>query len=1274
MTDSRVNAVEIAWTPEQRRAVETIERGVAVSAAAGSGKTAVLAERCAYLICDAPESHRCSVGALLVVTFTESAAAEMRSRIRERLRSRAAERPHDARLRTQLALLDTAHIGTLHSFCLWLVRRWFSEVGVDAGATVMDADAARLLKIQTLDQECERRYAADDEQGRAFKRLIDDYGLGNDGVIRSTALRLADLLESQVVPEQWLDTATQRYSDGVAAVTSSLAAALRVELALQDEHVRHVAAGIDGDDAYIAFHRGIIARYGDQLSRWLQTVRTLNSQRQSGDQSACLAALNALLAEINAYSMDARGGPRAGADESLAVARHDATKSREKTKELFESRLRRRFARFTTTEMEAHLQRTAPHVGAFAGVVRTLREHYSLAKRRSDVLDFADLERMACDLLQRDHVATAVQRQFAHVLVDEYQDINRLQSDLIRALSRKGASGRPLNLFTVGDIKQSIYRFRSAEPRVFLERAGDGSASGADVTSIALQENFRSRPRVIEGINCLFRTLMRGSIGDVDYQDGHFLRPGRRFTDGRSGPVTELHLLDRRFAVSAGGQSDETDDDGGAADQSDEREADAPVYVDPNDPAEWAGIEREAYVIAERIRRLRAGEFELDGRRGIKLADIAVLLRAGVHTADALVSCLGRFGIPAYSKTPGKLLQTVEVRDLRALLEVMDNGQQDIPLAAVLRSPVLGDPLNERELQTVCGADRSVPFHRAVQLYATHGCDGSLQSTVRAKLGKIHRYRRAMRVRSLPDALWSIIDGSGYLAYVGGLIEGRRRRANLVRFHEHARRCESYRRHGLRRFLEYLDSLESDDRDVASASVSDECSDAVQVMSIHASKGLEFPIVFVADLGRRFNLTDARGRMILDRDAGIGFNVVDRDALIEYPSIVHRLAAAEIELQTRAEELRVLYVGMTRAQEKLILVGSAPAAVIQQLRRRTASRKGLTGLDVATGRSFLDWIVPALTTQPAGIVAWDGADSDASLYQVVVHAADVIREWRMPPAPGSTRSPLLEAAGRMKPLPPDEPVSPTSTWAEDLIARVRFQYPHLEAASVPSVVAASDVRHVFDWQSDPEVRIDRPGDDPTPARLRSDRDDARRRGTVTHRVLQHLDISLVRDPRSVADQVDAFIARGLLVLDDKGRADIDGIAWFCGTSLGRRAAAAGDGFRREFMFLAGRPASEMDQTLRPDMDDRVLVRGIVDGILPCDGGLELIDYKTDRISAAAANERAARYQRPMQLYAASIEALFRRPVIHAWLVFLRPQVIMDVRAASPPDVETPAIT
>lgn len=1270
MGNSGAGEEGIVWTSDQRRAVETLDRGVAVSAAAGSGKTAVLAERCVHLICDAPPGRRCGVDELLVVTFTESAAAEMRSRIRERLRRRAAERPGDSELHLQLPLLDTAHIGTLHSFCLWLIRRWFSDIGIDAGATVMDADAARLLKVQVLDEEFERRYAAEDDAGRAFRRLVDDYGLGNDRDIRSTVLRLAEMLESRTEPREWLDAARRRYSDGVAGTARSLTAALRAELTLQAEHVRHVADGMDGVDAAVLFHRDLVARYGRQVDRWKEAIERIENRPATGDDG--VRELGELLAEINAYSMDARGVPRGKVDDALSAARKDASDVRGRVRQIFEKRLRSRFARFTTAELERDLQRVAPYAATITQLVESFRECYDIAKRRNDVLDFADLERLAYDLLRREEIAGTVRRQFRHVLVDEYQDINRLQAELIRAASLGGGSIVPTNLFTVGDVKQSIYRFRSAEPRVFLNRM---DAAQNNTERVSLRENFRGRPKVLEGINVLFRALMRGTIGDFEYDDGHALRPGRHFVDGRAGPVTELHLLDRRFPPSDGGESEDEfrtdDDEGGGGGESTDGDAKPPVYVDPHDPAEWAVIEREAFVIAERLRRLQSGELRLDGGRPVGFSDVAVLMRTGIHTADALVSFLARFGIPAYSASPGRILHTPEVRDVRALLEVIDNLQQDIPLAAVLRSPLLGDPLSEPELYALREFSREVPFHRAVALYTRNGRDAALRSAVTGKLDRIRRYRRATRLKSFPDALWEMIEGSGYWAFVGGLREGRQRRTHLLRFHEHARRFDAYRRHGLHRFLEYLDSLESDDRDVAGAGTTEESADAVRVMSVHASKGLEFPVVFLADIGRRFNLTDSRGRIIMDRDVGVGMNVVDRDALIEYPTVVHRLAAAEIEWQTRSEELRILYVAMTRAREKLILVGSAPATEIEQARRRATMRRGVTGLDIAAGRSFLDWTVPVLAAQPAEVVAWDAEPAEETLFHVRTYSAEAMGDWRMPPDASARRSPLLEAAGRLRPLPPDEPTSPMPIWAEEVIARVGFHYPHLEAASVPSVVAASDVRHAFDppFDTDEAVYLPSPAAEAGVSIPRREREDSRRRGTVTHRVLQHLEHAGVHRGQTVHLQVDAFIARGLLAPDDRAHVDFDGIAWFCGTPLGRRAGEAGACFRREFMFLAGRPATEMDATLRPDMDDRVLVRGIVDGILPGPEGLELIDYKTDHVTAAEAGIRAGRYRSSMHLYAESIEALFRRPVIHAWLVFLRPRVIMDVRTASVPGIE-----
>ncbi len=1247
---------EFRWTDDQRAAIQSVGRSVLVTAAAGSGKTAVLAERCAFLVCDAPLERRCGIDELLVVTFTEAAADEMRARIRGSIRRRLHDRPNDEYVAMQVALLDTAHISTIHSFCLWVIRRWFDEVGIDPAAAVLSAEEARMLKSETLAAVIAERYAANDAVGQAFKDLVDVYGLGRDTEIARFALSLSDFLDSLPDPEKWLAQARAAFSENGNHPVADAAEALRSELTLQIEHAAQVAAAINDDAAGAVFYCRLLDEHVAQMQEWEREIAGLSTHAEGRQvlTGEGQAKFDCIKQEMAAYSPQARGAPRMPADLSKEkrIAWEAAKAAFTAARDTFNNRIRDAYALFSVAEWRDGLASLMPHAAALIDLVESFRNAYRDLKRRQAVLDFADLEQLAYLALGREHVAEAVQRRFAYVLVDEFQDINRLQAAILHRTARDEDAQRDANLFTVGDVRQSIYRFRSAEPMVFLERLESCRKTPERALAVALRQNFRSRPVILDGVNRLFSNLLRPQVGGIEYPREAWLVPGRSFDDAVTPyPTIDVHLLDRQMAAA----SDQEDDSA------------PPPYVDPTDPAEWKAIQREAYVIAQEIQWMRRDGMKLDSGRPVQLSDIAVLLRSPKHTGDVVARFLNQMGIAAYSSTPGTLLDALEVRDVLSLLNVLDNPLQDIPLAAVLRSPVLGNSLSEDDLLRIRLLDREVPFHDVVYAFVTRGDDADLRLRLSSILQRLDRYRQMVRRRPFAEALWDILTGSGYLAYVGGLRDGQRRRANLLRLHDLARQFDTFTRQGLFRFLRFLETLQQEGEDVGASPAVGESADAVRIMSVHAAKGLEFPIVFLADLGRRFNLDDVRGRIIFDRQRGIGMNVIDRERMIEYPSLAHRLVTASSETATRAEELRILYVAMTRAMERLVLVGSLPSSSLARLQPGNRLAEPLSTLGVTTASCPLDWLIPALASLPEEDVDWHATGNGPNLFRVHTHDTPAMANWSIKPRQDDDATPLLEATAALHKLPENEPRGRHLEHAARVLGRVRFDYPYLAASSVRAVMAASEVKRTYDVLRDPDQqprRAPRRGRaTPDRAATASEREAARLRGTATHKVLQQLDFAAGDEP-AVRIELHRLIDAGILTAEEVERADVDAVSWFVGTPLAGAIREAGDAYRREFMFLAGHPARTFDETLGPEVDQRVLVRGIVDGILPRGDGVEVIEFKTDRIDKSGVPEAAREYRPQVRLYASSIVPVFRRPVTRSWLVFLHPREIVEINDPS----------
>jgi ATP-dependent helicase/nuclease subunit A len=1241
--------VEPKWTREQREAVERVDRSVLVAAGAGSGKTAVLAARCAHLVADAPIAQRVDVDRLLVVTFTEAAAAEMRRRIRDALRARAAENPADRRLERQARLVDAAAISTLHAFCLWLVRRWFHRVGVDAAAQILDEDEARLLRMDALRALFDDRYVATGPGGERFRQLVEDYGLGIDTDIGSFVLRLADFAGSQPDPADWLGKSADFGSKRLEGILADVQTMFATELARQAANAAAAAQHVGQQLPEAMFYGERLGEFAERLANWHERAARANE-------------VDTVRAEILEYRLSSQGAPRKSktTPPETVAQRESARALFEDARGLFTRRLQDRYAHFTTQELREGVERVAPFVQTLAELAGAFQERYAALKRGLGVMDFSDLERNAYRLLGEllpgetaNPVAEEMRARFAHVLVDEYQDINPLQAAILNLVSRAEPPG---NLFTVGDVKQSIYRFRLAEPAMFLER-GTRLRTRDERSCIDLQTNFRSKPALLDAVNLVFSRLMQADCGGIAYDEHAALRPPAGAVDG--GDRVEVHLLEAEVMAVAAEEEEPV--------AQPNAEGDATDYVDPADPTQWRRIEREAFFVARHIRDLIASGVRVrDGseERPATYRDVAILLRSTRFSAAVFANMLAQLDVPVWTDAAGSLFGAREVREVLALLAVLDNTQQDIPLAAVLRSGILGDPFSADELVEIRTLDRQAAYHEVVRRYAVEGKAPPLREKLATLLRRLDTFRVALRTRPLADALWSIYRETGYFAYIGGLPQGERRQANLIALHQRARQFGQFRRQGLRRFLQFIETLQDQDEDLGAPAAFGDADNAVRILSIHKSKGLEFPIVYLAEMGRNFNLSDARGRFLFDRRNGVGIKAVDRDKLIEYPTALHLRCQQAVHEASLAEELRIAYVAMTRARDRLIMVGSGDPQRIEARRALAAQHtERVPVLDILTACAPLDWLLAALGGAPPGSVAWNAGPVGASTrFAVQLHDAAAIREWR--PSAGAAAEDSkahLQVVAALAPLPVEEPLSDDRSEAGAVLSRLDYTYAHLGASSIRATRAASEPKRRFDPgvdETDAVSVVARP----RAAVGAADGDDiAKRRGQTVHTALEFIHVTAATSAAAVNAELDRLVAAGTIRAEDRPLVDAEALAWFFDTELGRRIRAAPDAYRREWMFVAAAPAAMFDTGVATADADRVLVRGVVDGILAAPNAVELLDFKTDRTPPDAVMVRAAAYRMQLELYSTAVAEVFRRPVQAAHLVFLHPRRIVELR-------------
>lgn len=1258
MTGAQGEVMAPRWTPSQEQAIRVREKDILVSAAAGSGKTSVLVERIIRRLLD-PEDP-VDIDRMLVVTFTESAAGEMRERIRLAL-ERAAD-AGDQRAGRQLALLGKAAISTLHGFCLQLIRRHFYLLGIDPRFRVLDAEEASLYKLEAMDELFERVHQ---EQSVELLPLIAHYGgARDDGELRRIVLDLYEYVQSLPDGKAWLERAARAYDSDDPQSRETLArwqesllfhAEVEVHRALarlaQAMRIAQLGAGP------VEYLRSFEPAYAG-LERALEPIR----QGRWDDAASTLGAVvyNRL--------------PKTDADP---VLREEAKKGWEEAKKIARDVAKGIFGRSMASYVE-DLPRLRPVIAGVCRLVLDFEKEYQRRKEEAGGVDFADLERLALAAL--DHPSgralSECRRRFVDVLVDEYQDINPVQDRLITLVSRRDAGVG--NRFLVGDVKQSIYRFRLADPRIFQEKHRT-FAEPDDPLSVRvdLQANFRSRPEILEAVNFVFRQIMFERAAGIEYDESARLRPGKETGDEPFDPDrVEMHLVERlqESTYTAGGM------DGGRGNADDEEHGlgdgrgPGAVEEDESDLAALNAVEREATLVGHLIRRL-VREGLRPGGEAVTYRDIAILMRSPKGRVSRFIEVLEAMGIPAHSGSGSGFFHAVEVQVVMSLLRLIDNPRQDIPLAAVLRSPICG--LDERELAEIRALDRSLPFHQAVFAFA--GGKGELAERVARFLAALDRWRTLARRVPLSRLIATLYEETKYVDFVAALPRGRQREANLRALWRRARHFDSFSTAGLDRFIRHVDDLEEAGEEVAPPASLGEGEDVVRVMSVHQSKGLEFPVVFVVDLDRQFNLSDSRRTFIYHSDLGIAARVIDRDVKVSYPSLAHRAVKYRLDQETVAEEMRLLYVALTRAKEKLILVSTARDLEARAAKAAEASR--LEGWQLPLGqvvkaRSWLDWLLAAVARHRDGwpIRALGAGDLGAAFYEPVDpqvagdSARFAVHVW-----PGETIDQM--GPGRPGKDDPDLPWSaiaqglpveyePDPQMVRDLQAAWAWSYPHARSVKLPAKVSVTEVVRRFESQDDeaellirerlPE--LSRPwfeGDRPL---------SAAERGLAVHAFLARMDLSDVTR-QGLAAQAEDLARRGILTPQELSAIDFVALERFFDSDLGRRIRAAGispeqpPALMRELAFTMRLAASAFSRRIieaaGDAADDVVVVQGTIDCLVREPDRYIVVDYKTDAVRLGEERAAARRYEWQLRLYREFVRRSAPGVAVEAHLVFLR---------------------
>lgn len=1269
----------VKWTEKQQQVIDSRNRNLLVSAAAGSGKTAVLVERIIRMISEG--EHPLNIDQLLVMTFTNAAAAEMRERVGAAVDKLLTVCPDDEHLWLQGALIPQAQITTIDSFCLNLIRNHYSSLEIDPAFRIGDEGELALMRADVMKEMLERHYQ---EGGEDFAAFVEQFGRGkSDAGIEDVILQAWQFSQSHPWPMEWVTACREELRE---ETLEQIEQSPWMQFILRDVQLQMEELEIQLGEA--------IDMCGEENGPLAYEPMLVNDRRQirAVREAAGKGTYRGLYEELGNISFGRLAAIRSKEVDQEKKAYVSACRDRAKKAV---AKCQENYGVQSPEEMVEAVRGTAGVISTLLDLTEDFDRCYREKKRDRNVLDFNDLEHLALEVLMEPvpeeggagagepgavaepaaapsrhvpfrpvkrrptAVADELARQFEEILVDEYQDSNNVQETLITSISRE-RWGKP-NVFMVGDVKQSIYRFRLARPELFMDKYERYSVSESLHQKIELHQNFRSRATVLDSVNDVFYKIMTRALGGIRYTEETALHPGAQFAPGeRTGTPTELLLVDTG--------------------------ADALKQLD-EEAMDYTAKELEARMVAIRIRELMDPENGLmvwdkgaEEYRPVRLGDMVILLRSLSGWSEVFVNVLMNEGIPAYAQTKTGYFNTVEVETVLSLLAVVDNPMQDIPLAAVMKSPMVS--MTDEEMAWMMAAYKRAPekgqdrgVYGAFMHWKENGGEGvdAPEEAVEAigeKLACLETLLEGLRrdARYLPvhQLLYRAFEAGGYYDYVSAMPAGETRRANLDMLVEKAIAYEATSYKGLFHFIRYIEKLKKYDTDFGEANVAGEQADTVRIMSIHKSKGLEFPVVFLAGMGKRFNKQDAYGAVLLDADLGLAADYLDLKQRLKMPTLKKQALKRRMELESMGEELRVLYVAMTRAKEKLIMTATdrSLGSKMEKWAQVPLADGAIPYTILSAAGSFLDWLLMS---------ACDGTIRKRQIPLTGLVGMEIRRQASRQ----VSREELLN-------LDTDTVYDPEA--ARQLADALNYRYPYGGDTGLYAMLSVSELKKQGQVGQDEEEigrgRILGGGEE---ARILGDvwtdgvgevgperagavggrvagleragtvggrkvgmeRSGAvgAARGTAYHRVLECLDLGKLHSREDVRAALKSLLETGYLEREAYDALDEMVIFTMLNSPLGQRMAEAQrDGrLHREQQFIIGIPAREMG---RGDSQELVLVQGVIDAYLEEEDGLVLIDYKTDRVPGGrAGRERLAeRYRQQVAYYQRALEQLTGKKV------------------------------
>ena len=1223
---------EVKWTNEQLQAIQEKDSNILVAAAAGSGKTAVLVERIIHKIID----EKMDIDKILVVTFTNAAASEMRERILEAIYKKLEENPENVHLQRQIILLNKASICTIHSFCLDVIHNHFYEIDLPSNFKIADTAEIDLLKQEVLDDLFEQKYTENDKD---FIELLENYtNYRGDEALQELVLKIYKFIQSSPFPIKWLQEKLELLKIEDKDISKTVWGKLIIQ-AVEDD-IQESIMQLETVKSKMSLYPEMTKFY-QKICEDLIILKDLQNYNSWDELYIKLLNFN-----FSKWPVDKK---------VTNDLKEDSKEIRDKVKK----HIKEKTAKLLSCSQEQavkDLKIITPILEKLANLVTEFTKNFAEKKKEKNCIDFNDIEHFALKILLDENnnpteVAKKYKEKFEEIAIDEYQDSNLVQEAILTSISKGN------NIFMVGDVKQSIYKFRQARPELFLQKYDEyknkEEKTQEDNLKIQLFRNFRSRQNILNITNLVFESIMSKELGDINYNENEYLNYGANYPEPEEiknyAGIAELDIIDLKEDESITAFEGEEDE------EEQERVEDDVL---------------EAKFVANKIQELLNSDYMVfdkkQGYRTIRPKDIVILLRATSNLSPIYEKELSDLELPVFSDTSGTYLDTVEIQTILSVLKIIDNPLQDIPLVVVLRSSICN--FTDNDLITIRLTDRNCNFYEAL-IKTRLICDGDLKNKIESFLEKLEKWKSISQYMPLDEFIWQIYLDTGYYQYVGLLPNGAMRQANLKTLFEKAKQYEKASFKGLFNFIQFIDKLKKQNGDLASAKLIGENEDVIRIMSIHKSKGLEFPVVFLCNSHKKFNMQDLNDNILLHQDIGFGPTIMDTTRKIKYSSIAKDAIKLKMKQETLSEEQRILYVALTRAKEKLYITGRSKdfTKYVQDknkvLEMYESENIKLDAKLMKKANSYLDWIMYVYLFNQGRTITLKGEQYKLSdiITLNVSNKKDLLKALAKEEVVEQ-----IDLKEKIEQILKNKSYEENKKSEQALEELLEWKYDYIVDTTLPTKSSVTKIKQekikleeILKGIESEEVEYKKSY---TPKFMQEDKKISNaEKGTLVHLCIQRLDERKDYELKDIQNMILNLVEKEIITQNEADAIDVNLIYQYTKSQLFEELRQAKE-VHKEQPFYINIPAKDVVSEAE-NSKKNILVQGIIDlYYIDKNDNLVLIDFKTDYISNEpnAKEKLLEKYKVQLEIYKTALEQALGRTVNKTALCLVKDEYYLEI--------------